>query len=85
MKLVYNTNDKPFVISKKAIEEMPDSVEIDGKTYNKTDVIIYPYTKAICQAVVQIVPVLKEKEITYEELCAIKSERGKGSFGSSNK
>ena len=83
--MTYNTNDKPFVISKTAAEEMPETFEVDGKTYKTVDVMIYPYTKAVCQAVLQEIPVLEEIELTYEELCEIKSERGKGGFGSSGK
>lgn len=83
--MTYNTNNKPFVISKIAAEEMPEEFEVQGKTYKTADVIVYPYTKAICQAVVQEIPVLEEKELTYAELCEIKSERGKGGFGSSGK
>ena len=83
--MTYNTNDKPLVISKVAVEEMPESIEVDGKIYKTAEVIVYPYTKAICEAVVQEVPVLKEIELTYEELCSIASQRGKGGFGSSGK
>ena len=83
--MTYNTNDKPLVISKIAIEEMPETFEVGEKTYKTAEVIVYPYTKAICEAVVQEVPVLKEIELTYEELCSIASERGKGGFGSSGK
>ena len=83
--MTYNTNAKPFVISKIPAEEMPESFEVSGKTYVTADVIVYPYSKAICQAVVQEIPVLEEKELTYEELCSIASERGKGGFGSSGK
>ena len=82
--MTYNTNNKPFVISKIAADEL-DTFEVSGKQYSKDDCIIYPYTKAICQLVVQEVPVLKTKELTYDELCEIKSERGKGGFGSSGK
>ena len=83
--MTYNTNDKPLVISKIAVEEMPEAFEVGEKTYKTAEVIVYPYTKAICEAVVQEVPVLKEIELTYEELCSIASERGKGGFGSSGK
>lgn len=47
--------------------------------------IIYPYNKAIAQAEVCEVPVMNQKEITYEELLAIPSERGKGKLGSSGR
>lgn len=46
---------------------------------------LYPYTKAIAQAIVVEVPVMETKEITYEELKAIPSERGMGALGSSGK
>lgn len=83
--MTYNTNKKPFVISKIEASEMPDEFEVSGVTYKKTECVIYPYTKAICQIVLHEVPVLEEKELTYEELCSIASERGKGGFGSSGK
>ena len=49
------------------------------------EAIIYPYSKAIAQAEVHEVPVMNQYEITYEELKEIKSERGLGQLGSSNK
>ena len=47
--------------------------------------IVYPYSKAIVQAI--IAPVLKtnKEEISYEDLKNIPSERGLGSLGSSGK
>ena len=83
--MTYNTNDKPIVISKIAADEMPEEFEVQDMTYKKADVIVYPYEKAICQIVLQEVPVLEERELTYEELCSIASERGAGRFGSSGK
>ena len=47
--------------------------------------ILYPYTKAIAQALVIPVPTVTVEEISYEELKSIKSERGMGALGSSNK
>lgn len=47
--------------------------------------IFYPYEKAICQALLLPVPKVDIKEITYDELKNIKSERGMGMLGSSNK
>ena len=46
---------------------------------------VYPYSKAIVQALVA--PVLKtnKEEISYEDLKAIPSERGFGALGSSGK
>ena len=83
--MTYNTNTKPLVISKKTLEEMPEEFIVNEKTYKKDEIVYYPYSKAICQIVLHEVPVFESKEISYEELCAIESERGKGGFGSSNK
>ena len=47
--------------------------------------IIYPYSKAICQALLLPVPKVNTKEITYEELRTIESNRGTGMLGSSGK
>ena len=83
--MLYNTNKKPFVISKTPVEELSDEFDINGVNYNKSAVIIYPYTKAICQMVMQEIPVFEVQEISYEELKNISSERGAGGFGSSKK
>ena len=83
--MTYNTNDKPFVISKKPIDELEETFEINGEKFNKENVILYPKTKAICQVVLQIVPDLQAKEISYDELKEIASERSTGAFGSSGK
>lgn len=74
---ITNTNKVPLAICKKGLEE--HVAEILG------EVIIYPYDKAICQAVMQINPKMDSKEITLEELLAIPSERGAGQIGSSGK
>lgn len=47
--------------------------------------IAYPYSKAIAQATVAPVPKTRVQEVSYDELKAIKSERGMGALGSSNK
>ncbi len=83
--MTYNTNDVPLIISKVAADEMPEEVEIGGKKYITKNCVIYPYAKAVCQVVLHEVPVLEEREITYEELCSIASERGTGRFGHSGK
>lgn len=69
-----NCNNKPVVITK---ETNTDNLQ--------DDYIVYPYSKAIAQLVLHEVPQLSTKEITYEELKAIPSERGTGSLGSSGK
>lgn len=49
------------------------------------DFILYPYSKAICQALMVEVPVLDSKEISLQELQSIPSKRGMGNLGSSGK
>lgn len=71
---ITNTNPKPLIITK-----FPDDyIDIDT-------VIVYPYSKAICQAVVLPVPKLTIEEIDYEDIMKIESLRGSGSLGSSKK
>lgn len=49
------------------------------------DLIIYPLTKAIAQGVLLPVPKVEVKELPYEELLKVESERGTGGWGSSGK
>lgn len=49
------------------------------------DYVLYPIAKAVCQAALEIVPDVEEKEIPYEELEKIPSQRGKGKLGDSGK
>ncbi len=63
-------------------------IVISKDTYETTethDAIIYPYSKAIAQGLIQYVPDVRIKEISYEQLKAIPSERGLGKLGSTNK
>lgn len=53
--------------------------------FNDGDFTIYPYEKAICQAVMMFNPVMETVELTVEELKAIPSLRGTGERGSSGK
>lgn len=69
-----NTNDKPIVISK----------EVEKTTITE-DYIFYPYSKAICQAKVEEVPVIEIQEIDADVLKQIPSIRGEGKLGSSGK
>jgi len=71
---ITNHNDKPMIITKETDVE-----------YLQDDFIVYPYTKAICQAVLLPVPKVEINEISYGELKEFKSERGMGCLGSSNK
>lgn len=47
--------------------------------------VYYPYSKAICQAVLVPVPSVETAEISLEELKNIESKRGDGMLGSSEK
>ena len=68
-----NTTDKTIAIVKKEYLNV------------FVDTLIYPYEKAIAQALFIEVPKLKSKEISKEELLNIPSERGEGMTGSSGK
>ncbi len=73
---LYNGNDVPVYITK----------YMDGEQAPEPkNAILYPYSKAIAQALVVEVPQTNIEEISYEELQAIPSERGIGALGSSNK
>ena len=73
---IYNGNDVPVYITK----------YMDGEQAPEPkNAILYPYSKAIAQALIVNVPEAKIEEISYEELQAIPSERGIGALGSSNK
>lgn len=77
-----NTNDKAVVISKLDIDELPAAL----KELIKRAYIIYPYEKALFQGIVHNVHnELERKEISYDELLKIPSERGRGRLGSSGK
>ena len=74
---ITNCNDIPIVIIKdvgKAEELFPFSKKI-----------VYPYSKGIAQFVMLPVPKFEEVEVTLENLQNIKSERGAGKLGSSDK
>lgn len=81
-----NTTDKQMFISKLSEKETYDDYFGDSwsETYAKWS-FVYPYSKAIAQAIVVPVPKTKIDEISYDELKEIKSERGMGALGSSNK
>jgi dUTP pyrophosphatase len=72
---VNNTGINNIIIAKNA-----ESWKISNPTS-----VVYPYDKAIGQAALEIVPVVDIKEVSYDELQAIPSERGTGKIGSSNK
>lgn len=78
---ITNTTDKILYISK-----FEDLYELDQNYYGiNLNGFVYPYSKAIAQALVIPVPDVSVEEITYEDLKAISSERGLGALGSSGK
>ena len=66
--------DKDIIISKRHTE-----------VQYMSNCIIYPYSKAIAQGTLEFVPDVRVKEISYEQLKAIPSQRGIGKIGSSGK
>lgn len=81
-----NTTDKMLFISKLSAKDTYIDYygyEIDEMKSMKN--FIYPYSKAIAQALVFPVPKTEVEEIPYEELMNIPSERGMGMLGSSSK
>lgn len=74
---ITNTTSCEMVICK---EEWIENFKRQSGPY-----LIYSYEKAICQALVIPVPETQVKEISYEELKDINSERGIGALGSSKK
>lgn len=76
-----NTTNKVMFISKLSEYETYDKYYGDIMPES----FVYPYSKAIAQALVIPVPKTEVEEISYDELKAIESERGAGALGSSNK
>lgn len=76
-----NTTNKVMLISKLSEQDTYDQYYGDIMPES----FVYPYTKAIAQALVIPVPKTEVEEISYDELKTIKSERGMGALGSSNK
>lgn len=69
-----HNNDKSILITKH-----PENTDLIS------DMIVYPYDKAICQAIVLPVPKMNKKEIPYDELKQFDSIRKDGRLGSSGK
>ena len=98
---ITKTTNKTLYVSKISKEEIIDRVYSADDMNKKWDsifgnlasiknglensILVYPYSKAIAQALVVPVPKTEIKEISYDELKMIKSERGMGALGSSNK
>ena len=73
---VTNVNRKPIRIAKK---------EIVSTWKDRTDYIVYPYEKAVCQGVLVVMPQLESEEVSYEDLKKMESARMTGKLGSSGK
>lgn len=74
---ITNTTDKKIVIAKN------DTNDIFMR--NTSEYTIYPYEKAIAQALVIPVPKVNIEELTYNNLKTISSNRRMGALGSSGK
>lgn len=72
---ITNTTDKTLYIAKNTSD-----INVNNK-----DSFIYPYGKAIAQALIIPVPQVDIEEYTYDELKAIPSQRRNGALGSSGK
>lgn len=70
---VTNLNDKPLMIVKEE-GEAPSG-----------EYVVHPYEKAICQGILVPVPAVTVREVSPEEILAVKSQRGTGKLGSSGK
>lgn len=87
---ITNASDKWLVICKETMteDELKDAVWSVREKFRKVlhfEIQCYPYEKAICQAMLIPVPKTEVKEISFEDLKNIKSERGDGALGSSQK
>lgn len=63
----------------------PERAEALKQSVGETAAVFYTCDKAICQALLLPVPRTCVQELSYDELCAIDSERKTGSLGSSSK
>ena len=96
---ISNINKKDLIISKLTMDEIKlkyGMMDECGNSYivdrdnnmiwlYSNHTILYPYEKAISQAIVHEVPQMNVTEVTYQDLLTINSERGLGALGSSCK
>lgn len=86
-----NTTSKWIVVSKKAAQLNKDSMQYARDYYAKifgvteNEIILYPYNKAICQAIMHRNYDVTVKTDTVDNVKAVPSERGSGRLGSSGK
>ena len=76
---INNTTNKLIVVAK------PHYLRENPFLSECKDITVYPYNKAICQVALEEVPQVEVKEISYDVLKNIPSERGTGKLGSSGK
>lgn len=81
---VTNTNNFPIVIP---CEKNCKWLAYDNENYKRTGnyYMVFPFKRAIAQAVLLPVPKTKIVEIPYDQLKTFHSDRGLGCFGSSGK
>lgn len=77
-----NTTNHFIIISK--LNEDETIKKIFGKDTPR-GVVVYPYSKAIAQAIIVAVPKMDTREVTYKDLKSIQSKRGQGCLGASGK
>ena len=73
------------VVADTTVHGQEKAIKTKDIWYIKEMTEVYPYEKAIAQAVVHEVPVMDVEEIPYNELKNIPSERGDGKLGSTGK
>ena len=78
--VLYNANDKNLVLSNLSEEALKEKYKIDT---NK--IVFISAKKAICQGIIHKINNFTVKEISYQKLLEINSDRGVGGFGSSKK
>lgn len=76
---ITNSNDRDLYLSSLSEDELKKKYDI------KENAVIYPTTKAIAQGVIHRVEKMEIKEISYQDLLKIPSQRGEAGFGSTNK
>lgn len=74
---ITNHNTKPLLITKEVSEL---ALEVLSADY-----IVYPYSKAVAQAIMHFAPKMKVREATVEEVRSVESDRGDGALGSTGK
>lgn len=83
---ITNTTEHKIVIVKFFDDEneKQEQIEYLYRMFGNNS-ILYPYKKAIAQAILLPIPKVYVNEISYKKLLSITSERGKGMLGSSGK